>query len=70
MGTRTRLALLLLTAVLGDNDPIHPPPGFSTQGDITIAKCPRGHKCDEKVGDFYWCEIDGKLFDASENKWV
>jgi hypothetical protein len=70
MGTRTRLALLLLIAVLGDRDPIKRPPGLSPQGAIAVAKCPRGHKCDGKPGGLYWCEIDAKWFDPSKNEWA
>jgi hypothetical protein len=70
MGTRTRLALLLLIAVLGDSNPLNKPPGPSIQDDIAIAECPGGHKCDGKPGGLFWCEIDAKWFDPDKNEWA
>ena len=70
MGTGTRLALLMLMAILGKYDPHRPPGGRSgvPAVGVGIAPCPL---CDElsdtKPGNLFWCEDCRIWFDSDGN---
>lgn len=66
MGIRLRLALVLLTTILGDGIPLGPPPGDGP-GDQDVAVCPYCHrKHAGKAGAPFYCEEYDKWFTPGE----
>jgi hypothetical protein len=70
MGTRSRLTLLMLTAILGKGAPMRPPGGPSgvPESGPSTAPCPRDREpCDIRSGNLYWCEDHRIWFDLDGN---
>lgn len=70
MGTRSRLTLLMLTAILGKGPPMRPPGGPSgvPRDGPGIAYCPiDGEPSDTRSGNLYWCEDHSIWFDSDGN---
>lgn len=64
MGTRSRLALLMVIGVLGSTPPARPP-GFNG-GPTSVAKCPQcGRESTRKSGTRYQCRIHGWFVPAA-----
>jgi hypothetical protein len=69
MGTRSRMTLLMLTAILGKGAPMRPPGGPSgVPHGPGMANCPiGGEQIDTRVGNLYWCEDHSIWFDSDGN---
>jgi hypothetical protein len=63
MGMRSRVGLLMLTALLGGNTPPYPPPGSPPPGSSRVATCPDcKRKSISRAGGRFFCENCGRYF--------
>ena len=72
MGARSRLMLLMLTAILGRSASNRPPGGPTGAPDDddgpATANCPEDQEpSDTKAGNLYWCEDHRIWFDVDGN---
>jgi hypothetical protein len=67
MGTSSRLALMLITAIFGTQGPPGSPPGDdSPEETVHTARCPRCKKKCEWQSDHYYCSRCNKAFTLAE----